>query len=132
MPDVANPFRGLVGGRLAIWLEEAMVEYHRGKLRNCYDLTLLALNSSLWELGAKGRGLFDRLRALQADGKIGPEVLERARELPFPARHEAGITDIDLSYLTVDDTRDWVGFLELFFRSLAASGITLAGDPGRA
>jgi hypothetical protein len=129
MSEVVNPFRGLVGGRVATYLEGAFAEYGHGRIRGAYDYCMLALNSTLFELKPAGRRLFEKLASLEEAGKIGREVLEAARASDFVARHDRGITDMDISYMCAEDLWELVRFLERLYRSLAERGVALANDP---
>jgi hypothetical protein len=125
----SHPFRGLVQGRLLTYFDEAFVEYGRGRLRGAYDYGMLALNTTLFELRPGREPLFQRLAGIEADGRIGPEVLAFARGNDFLERHDRGITDMDLSYMSLEELQGFVRFLEIFYRSLAARGTAVSGDP---
>jgi hypothetical protein len=129
MSEIENPFRGLVGGRLSTYFDEAFGEYGRGRVRGAYDYCLLALNSTVFELKPRGKRLFEWLESLETDGKLGADVLGFARASPFLVKHDQGITDMDLSYMSTGDFQDIVRFLQLLYRSLADHGVKLANDP---
>ena len=129
MPETPHPFSALVGGRVLTYFDEAFVQYGQGKFRGTYDYCLLALNSTVFELKPQGKRLFEWLASLEGEGKLGQEVLEFARGREFMVKHDRGITDMDLSYMSAGDLQDLVHFLELFYRSLKANGVALVNDP---
>jgi hypothetical protein len=113
-----DPIVSQLEGRLKTYAEEAFVEYRRGRPRGCYDLLMLAFNSTLAELKPQGIALFERLEALVQDGKLDGDVVKLARGLPFLVKHDRGITDMDLSYMSEEELLDFIRFLELYFTSL--------------
>lgn len=123
MDATGNPFRELVSGRLATYFDEAFGELSRGRLRGTYDYGMLALNTTLFELIPGRSTLFEKLEQLVARKSLDPEVLEQARGREFLRKHDRGITDMDLSYMTTEDLRDFLGFLKLFYGSLRARGV---------
>ena len=129
MAEPLNPFRGLVSGRVLTYFDEAFVEWGHGRIRGTYDYAFLAFNSTLYELKPGGKTLFEKLAALAADGRIDGRVLELARASEFLRKHERGITDMDLSTMSVADVQELLGFLERLYRSLQDRGVVLANDP---
>ena len=126
---IPNPLAGLAGpagGRRATWIDEAFGEYGRGKFRGAYDLLMLALNDTLYEHKAEGHSLFIKLSGLARKGLLDAQVVDLARSLPFLDKHDRGITDLDLSYMTEHDLYEFISFLEAYFRSLKKNSMTAA------
>ena len=82
----------------------------------------------MFETHAAGKTLFQKLESLEKDGKLGPGPLAFARGRDFLVKHDEGITDMVITYMSVDDVRDVLAFLELFFRSLQEHGVPLGTD----
>jgi len=127
--DTAHPFAGLVEGRLRTYFDRAYEQRESGAIRGAYDYAMMALNAALFELAPGADALFPKLTNLIEGGKIDASVLEQAKGLPFVCKLDAGITDMDLTYMSEADLQDFLEFLEATFRSLRAKGVLLAADP---
>jgi len=123
---ILNPLAALVDGRRTTWIDEAFTEYGRGKFRGAYDLLMLTLNDTLFEHKAEGHSLFIKLSGLARKGLLDAQVVDLARSLPFLDKHDRGITDIDLSYMSEHDLYEFITFLEAYFRSLKKNSMSAA------
>ena len=129
MTTLVEPFARLVSGRLLTYFEEAAAVASQGNFRGAYDYAMLALNSTLFELAPGACSLLTRLDRLVEGGKLGKEVTDYVRGSEFLLKHERGITDMDLSYMTPDDLDDLLRFLTVFYGSLKGHGVALSNDP---
>ena len=119
----------LVSGRLLTYFQEAETFAERGDFRAAYDYAMLALNSTMFELAPGSDSLLTKLDKLSADGKLGKSVGAAARSSEFLLKHERGITDMDLSYMTHDDLDELLRFLLTFYGSLREHGVAFSDDP---
>ena len=127
--DAAHPFVGLVEGRLRTYFDRAYEQRESGAIRGAYDYAMMALNATLFELAPGADALVAKLSRLIESERVAASVLDAARAKPFLCKLDAGITDMDLTYMSDADLSDFLDFLESLYGSLRANGVLLTADP---